>query len=38
MGITEAAEAGGCGGLEEEVWLDGAEDTGDDGTLEDEED
>lgn len=35
---TGGAEAAGCGGLEDEVWLEGAEETGDDGTLEVEDD
>lgn len=38
MGETGGAEAAGCGGLEDEEWLEGAEETGDDGTLEDEDD
>lgn len=38
MGDTGGAEAAGCGGLEDEEWLGGGEETGDDGTLEDEED
>ena len=35
MGVTEEA---GCGGLEDEEWLELAEEAGDDGTLEDDED
>lgn len=35
MGDDEAA---GCGGLENEEWLEGAEETGDDGALEVEDD
>lgn len=38
MGDTGGAEAAGCEGLEEEVWLEEAEETGDDGTLEVEDD
>ncbi len=38
MGDTVGAEEAGCGGLEDEEWLEGAEETGDDGTLGDEED
>lgn len=34
IGETGRAEVGGCTDLEEEEWLGGAEDTGDDGTLE----
>lgn len=37
-GDTVGAEGAGCGGLEDEEWLEGAEEGGVDGTLEDEED
>lgn len=36
MGETGGADVAGCGGLEDE-WLEGAEETGDDGTLEEED-
>lgn len=34
IGEAGGADVGGCAGLEDEEWLDGAEDTGDDGTFE----
>lgn len=37
MGDMGGAEAAGWGGLEEEEWLEGDDETGEDGTLEDEE-
>lgn len=37
MGDIGGAEAAGCGGLEDKEWLEGAEETGDDGTLEAED-
>lgn len=39
IGVEGGADAAGCGGLEEEdEWLEDVEETGDDGTLEDDED
>lgn len=37
MGDTGGAEAAGCESLEDDEWLEGAEETGADGTLEDED-
>lgn len=38
MGDAGVDEEAGCGGLEDEVWLEEAEEAGDDGTLEVEDD
>jgi len=37
MGELGGADSGGCECLEDEEWLGGAEDTEEDGTLEDED-
>lgn len=37
MGDTVGADAPGWGGLEEVDWLEGTEETGEDGTLEDDD-
>lgn len=38
IGETGGAETAECVGLEDEEWLEGEEETGDDGTLGDEDD